>query len=547
MLHCDSPYVVKYYGSYCKGSEFWIVMEYCGGGSVLDIMKLRKKAMTEDEISTILRDTLEGLVYLHERRKIHRDIKAGNILLNSEGNAKLADFGVAGQLTETMAKRNTVIGSPYWMAPEIIQEVGYNCQADIWSLGITAIEMAEQLPPLSDCHPMRAIFKIPHEEPPTLDPKKYSAPFVNFVSRCLVREPEKRATASQLLQHEFVTLASKAPAMSLQAIINEANMIREEYGPEWAFMAYDSNGGVANHDGDSSTMIPAADSSTLKVNNDGSDVTASNGHHHHGRHRHNAMPSSDSMATTTSNSTSTSKSGTDVESDLGTLIINSDDDEADERTLKPAFMAHFENQMQQHHQKSAALLQQSKPSALEPNQQQISSVMINHNLTYHNEPPYHNTPMPGAFDNRPHVTRTQITSETSGINRDQYTNAQQGSSESCDNDSSGGDLSTLRTFDTMEIFGNHQQPSMQHVVNYQQHNDYQQHIENQEQQQQYEPHDPYPYGPTDFRYLNVDQLKDRVSRLDLDMEDEIQELRRRYDSKRQPILDAIETKRKRQV
>ena len=114
MQQCDSAYVVKYYGSYFKGSDLWIVMEYCGGGSVSDIMKLRKKVLNEEEIATILRDTLSGLEYLHAKKKIHRDCKCANILLNNdEGIAKLADFGVAGQLTDTMAKRNTIIGTPF--------------------------------------------------------------------------------------------------------------------------------------------------------------------------------------------------------------------------------------------------------------------------------------------------------------------------------------------------------------------------------------------------------------------------------------------------
>ncbi|KAA3670275.1 uncharacterized protein DEA37_0005213, partial [Paragonimus westermani] len=130
--------------------DLWICMEYCGAGSIADIMRLRGKTLAEDEIATVLRYSLQGLDYLHQMLKIHRDIKACNILLVNSGASNLADFGVAGQLSDKLAKRNTVIGTPYWMTPEVIQEIGYNYPADIWSLGITAIGIADGKPPLAD-------------------------------------------------------------------------------------------------------------------------------------------------------------------------------------------------------------------------------------------------------------------------------------------------------------------------------------------------------------------------------------------------------------
>ncbi|KAJ8020780.1 Serine/threonine-protein kinase 4 [Holothuria leucospilota] len=227
MQQCNSPHVVKYYGSYFKNTDLWIVMEYCGAGSVSDIMRRRSKTLTEAEIATILQSTLKGLEYLHFMRKIHRDIKAGNILLNNEGHSKLADFGVAGQLTDTMAKRNTVIGTPFWMAPEVIQEIGYDCKADIWSLGITALEMAQGKPPYADIHPMRAIFMIPTKPPPTFtEPERWSPEFIDFTSLCLVKNPEERATATDLLNHPFIKNAQ--PLSILKEMINESNMIREK-------------------------------------------------------------------------------------------------------------------------------------------------------------------------------------------------------------------------------------------------------------------------------------------------------------------------------
>jgi serine/threonine kinase 3 len=249
MQQCDSCYVVKYYGSYFENSDLWIVMEYCGAGSVSDIMRLRRKTLDELEMGAIIRDTLLGLSYLHSLKKIHRDIKAGNILLNLQGHAKLADFGVAGQLTDTIVKRNTVIGTPFWISPEVIQEIGYDTKADIWSLGITAIEMAEGRPPHADMHPMRAIFIIPTESPPALKrPLEWSQRFNDFIAHCLVKKPEERTAADELLKHEFITTAPGPEVV--KDMIEDAKRMAEEYAKvESNFQMHDSD------TGDSSTLI----------------------------------------------------------------------------------------------------------------------------------------------------------------------------------------------------------------------------------------------------------------------------------------------------
>ncbi|KAL1245571.1 Serine/threonine-protein kinase [Trichinella spiralis] len=243
MQQCDSPYVVKYYGSYFKNSDLWIVMEYCGCGSVSDIMRLRKQTLNENEIAVILRDVL------------------------TEGHAKLADFGVAGQLTDTMAKRNTVIGTPFWMAPEVIQEIGYDCKADIWSLGITALEMAEGKPPYADIHPMRAIFMIPTKPPPSFrNPDEWSAEFIDFVSVCLVKNPDDRPSADDLLQHVFICNA-KSSSVLIEAV-QESLHLQAENANQKALkldQLYDSDSGtlVSTKSGtvssviDVSTLVPS--------------------------------------------------------------------------------------------------------------------------------------------------------------------------------------------------------------------------------------------------------------------------------------------------
>ncbi|XP_015761836.1 PREDICTED: mitogen-activated protein kinase kinase kinase kinase 4-like [Acropora digitifera] len=186
-------------------------MEFCGAGSITDLVKASKgKALKEEWISYICHEVLNGVSHLHQNHVIHRDIKGQNVLLTDSAEVKLVDFGVSAQLDRTIGRRNTFIGTPYWMAPEVIAcdeqpDATYDNRCDMWSIGITAIEMAETQPPLCDMHPMRALFLIPRSEPPKLKSKKaWSKKFHNFVNTCLIRDYHQRPTADQLLQHEFI-------------------------------------------------------------------------------------------------------------------------------------------------------------------------------------------------------------------------------------------------------------------------------------------------------------------------------------------------------
>ncbi|XP_035023640.1 TRAF2 and NCK interacting kinase a isoform X2 [Hippoglossus stenolepis] len=208
--------IATYYGAFIKKNppgvddQLWLVMEFCGAGSVTDLIKNTKgNSLKEEWTAYICREILRGLTHLHQHKVIHRDIKGQNVLLTENAEVKLVDFGVSAQLDRTVGRRNTFIGTPYWMAPEVIAcdenpEATYDFKSDLWSLGITAIEMAEGAPPLCDMHPMRALFLIPRNPAPRLKSKKWSKKFQSFIESCLVKSHGQRPSTEQLLKHPFI-------------------------------------------------------------------------------------------------------------------------------------------------------------------------------------------------------------------------------------------------------------------------------------------------------------------------------------------------------
>eukprot|EP01104_Vermistella_antarctica_P003453 TRINITY_DN1365_c0_g2_i1.p1 TRINITY_DN1365_c0_g2~~TRINITY_DN1365_c0_g2_i1.p1 ORF type:complete len:583 (-),score=167.45 TRINITY_DN1365_c0_g2_i1:173-1783(-) len=217
---CKNSNITNLYGC-CQGTDdqLWIMMEYCGLGSLTDFKDVTNEPFTEEEISAIFGSTLRGLVYLHAIDIIHRDIKSANILMNEKGEVKIADFGVSSQLSSKLAQAQTVIGTPLFMSPEVLEGEKYNKMADMWSLGITAIELADGKPPYAGEPVMKAMFKISTEDAPTLkDKSKWSTEFSDFVARCVVKDPKARSSAGDLLTHPFVTKTFKDSPRILAAM-----------------------------------------------------------------------------------------------------------------------------------------------------------------------------------------------------------------------------------------------------------------------------------------------------------------------------------------
>jgi len=241
MKDCRHPNIVAYFGSYLRRDKLWICMEYCGGGSLQDIYHITGP-LTEKQIAFMCRETLQGLAYLHSMQKMHRDIKGANILLTESADVKLADFGVSAQITATLGKRKSFIGTPYWMAPEVAaveRKGGYNHLCDIWAVGITAIELAELQPPMFDLHPMRALFLMSKSgyKPPTLkDKSKWSSSFHAFVKECLTKNPKRRPAAEKMLYHPHLLAGdlTKRLAVELLAKVRNPESILTTFQPEEA-------------------------------------------------------------------------------------------------------------------------------------------------------------------------------------------------------------------------------------------------------------------------------------------------------------------------
>nr|XP_018667613.1 serine/threonine-protein kinase 10 isoform X2 [Ciona intestinalis] len=283
LASCNHPNIVKLLDAFYFEMNLWVLIEFCDGGALDSIMLELERGLEERQIQVVCKKTCHALQYLHQNKIIHRDLKAGNVLLTMDGEVKLADFGVSALNTRTMQKRDTFIGTPYWMAPEVVmcetfKDTPYNYSADIWSLGITLIELAQTEPPNHDLNPVRVLLRVAKSEPPTLDiPSRWSKEFSSFISRCLVKDPTKRASLSELLNHPFLTnISSPQPLVKLIAEA-KADVTEEVEEPDEGNQTPEINRRSAAISEASLTQRNNSDASGASLNNHETDSIGSSG------------------------------------------------------------------------------------------------------------------------------------------------------------------------------------------------------------------------------------------------------------------------------
>ncbi|KAL6051330.1 germinal center kinase 1 isoform X1 [Balamuthia mandrillaris] len=259
---CKHDNIVQYFGTCEKGKTLWILMEFCGAGAIDSLRKkLPDDSFTEEQIAAVMIESIKGLVYLHSRNIIHRDIKSGNILVTEDGQTKLADFGVSAIVTED--KHSTTIGTPLWMAPEVVSGEAYDNTADTWSLGITAIEMAQGEPPYAKEKMMKAMVLISSGQPPKMDqPEKWSSDFHDFINTCCIKDPKDRPTAAKLLEHPFCKKVTN-PKEVMVELLKKAGIYKEL---ELHSSGGASSGSQTNSNGSSSSGNGGTPTSQKKKN-----------------------------------------------------------------------------------------------------------------------------------------------------------------------------------------------------------------------------------------------------------------------------------------
>lgn len=231
MKSCAHESVVQYLGTYLHEGMLWLILELMDQGCLTDILSVEHQMLDEPHISYVLHEVLLGLEFMHSINRVHRDIKSDNILINSKGRVKLADFGFAAQLTADKSKRTSIVGTPYWMAPELIRGSQYDTKVDLWSLGIMMREMAEGEPPYLDLPPLKALFLITTDGIPKIanqspSKKPWSSSFNHFADLCLKKDAEERPTATELLRHPFMKKRCDPPAFA--KVVEKAKKILAE-------------------------------------------------------------------------------------------------------------------------------------------------------------------------------------------------------------------------------------------------------------------------------------------------------------------------------